>query len=220
AADLELCSRRPGGTLDACASRPATTGARRRGANLPTLGRLGVASLRDQDPARHRTLSHLALPVVLRRQGRRRLGPHQDDRHPRTQRSQLRRVLDLDARRPARRFAQHHHHLGRERVGLSGGARRGQPRHLWHVGFRRRRSRGSRHLEWLDPLGWNQLGVPAGLHRRTLSVASGDLPAAGMEPLTLFAFLAIYIIWGSTYLGIKIAGETLPPFLLAGARFI
>src|SRR5690606_2671860 len=50
AADLELCGRRPGGTLDACASRPATTGARRRGANLPTLGRLGVASLRDQDP--------------------------------------------------------------------------------------------------------------------------------------------------------------------------
>lgn len=41
-----------------------------------------------------------------------------------------------------------------------------------------------------------------------------------MEPLTLFAFLAIYIIWGSTYLGIKIAGETLPPFLLAGARFL
>jgi len=41
-----------------------------------------------------------------------------------------------------------------------------------------------------------------------------------MEPLTLFAFLSIYIIWGSTYLGIKIAGETLPPFLLAGARFI
>ena len=41
-----------------------------------------------------------------------------------------------------------------------------------------------------------------------------------MEPLTLFAFFTIYVIWGSTYLGIKIAGETLPPFLLAGARFI
>lgn len=27
-------------------------------------------------------------------------------------------------------------------------------------------------------------------------------------------------MWGSTYLGIKIAGETLPPFLLAGARFM
>lgn len=41
-----------------------------------------------------------------------------------------------------------------------------------------------------------------------------------MEPLTLFAFFTIYVIWGSTYLGIKIAGETLPPFLLAGARFM
>jgi drug/metabolite transporter (DMT)-like permease len=38
--------------------------------------------------------------------------------------------------------------------------------------------------------------------------------------LIWFAFAAIYFIWGSTYLGIKIAGETLPPFLLAGARFV
>lgn len=41
-----------------------------------------------------------------------------------------------------------------------------------------------------------------------------------MAPLILFSFFAIYFIWGSTYLGIKIAGETLPPFLLAGARFV
>ncbi len=41
-----------------------------------------------------------------------------------------------------------------------------------------------------------------------------------MAPLTLFAFFTIYVVWGSTYLGIKIAGETLPPFLLAGARFM
>ncbi len=41
-----------------------------------------------------------------------------------------------------------------------------------------------------------------------------------MDPLTWLAFAAIYFIWGSTYLGIKIAGETLPPFLLAGARFM
>src|SRR5690606_23130392 len=36
----------------------------------------------------------------------------------------------------------------------------------------------------------------------------------------LFSFLVIYLVWGSTYLGIKIAGETLPPFLLDGARFV
>ena len=35
----------------------------------------------------------------------------------------------------------------------------------------------------------------------------------------LLAFLTLYIVWGSTYLGIRIAVETLPPFLLAGTRF-
>jgi drug/metabolite transporter (DMT)-like permease len=33
------------------------------------------------------------------------------------------------------------------------------------------------------------------------------------------AFFAVYIFWGSTYLAIKYAIETLPPFLMAGARF-
>jgi len=35
----------------------------------------------------------------------------------------------------------------------------------------------------------------------------------------ILAFAAVYIIWGSTYLGIRYAIETLPPFLMAGARF-
>ena len=34
------------------------------------------------------------------------------------------------------------------------------------------------------------------------------------------AFAAVYIIWGSTYLGIRYAIETLPPLLMAGTRFI
>lgn len=33
------------------------------------------------------------------------------------------------------------------------------------------------------------------------------------------ALLSIYIIWGSTYLAIRFAVETLPPFLMAAARF-
>jgi drug/metabolite transporter (DMT)-like permease len=37
--------------------------------------------------------------------------------------------------------------------------------------------------------------------------------------LTILAFAAVYIIWGSTYLGIRLAIETLPPFLMAGTRF-
>lgn len=35
----------------------------------------------------------------------------------------------------------------------------------------------------------------------------------------ILAFLAIYILWGSTYLGIRFGVETLPPFMMAGARF-
>jgi drug/metabolite transporter (DMT)-like permease len=34
------------------------------------------------------------------------------------------------------------------------------------------------------------------------------------------AFAAVYIIWGSTYLAILYAIETLPPFLMAAARFL
>jgi drug/metabolite transporter (DMT)-like permease len=36
----------------------------------------------------------------------------------------------------------------------------------------------------------------------------------------VFAFAAIYLIWGSTYLGIRLAIESMPPFLMASARFI
>ena len=36
----------------------------------------------------------------------------------------------------------------------------------------------------------------------------------------LLAFAAIYLIWGSTYLAIRVAVETLPPFLMAGTRFL
>lgn len=34
------------------------------------------------------------------------------------------------------------------------------------------------------------------------------------------ALASIYFIWGSTYIGIRIAIETLPPFLMAGGRFV
>jgi drug/metabolite transporter (DMT)-like permease len=38
--------------------------------------------------------------------------------------------------------------------------------------------------------------------------------------LIALAFAAVYIIWGSTYLGIRLAIETLPGFLMAGTRFM
>jgi len=36
----------------------------------------------------------------------------------------------------------------------------------------------------------------------------------------LAAFAVVYIVWGSTYLAIRIAVATLPPFLLSGTRFV
>ena len=36
----------------------------------------------------------------------------------------------------------------------------------------------------------------------------------------VLAFAAVYLIWGSTYLAIKYAIETLPTFLMAGVRFL
>lgn len=36
----------------------------------------------------------------------------------------------------------------------------------------------------------------------------------------LIAFAAVYIIWGSTYLGVRFASETIPPLLMASVRFL
>jgi drug/metabolite transporter (DMT)-like permease len=41
-----------------------------------------------------------------------------------------------------------------------------------------------------------------------------------MRARLLTAFAAVYLIWGSTYLAIHFAVETLPPLLMAGARFL
>ncbi len=49
--------------------------------------------------------------------------------------------------------------------------------------------------------------------------ASRGKPAHVPRLMLLAAFAAIYLIWGSTYLAIKVAIETIPPFLMAGARF-
>ena len=36
----------------------------------------------------------------------------------------------------------------------------------------------------------------------------------------IFAYLMVYIIWGSTYLAIRFSVETIPPFFSGGARFL
>jgi len=38
--------------------------------------------------------------------------------------------------------------------------------------------------------------------------------------LLILAFLAIYVVWGSTYLGIRVAIESIPPLLMMGARHV
>ena len=56
--------------------------------------------------------------------------------------------------------------------------------------------------------------------------AIDDTPAAPArtldEPRLLIplGLLALYVVWGSTYLGIRYALESYPPFLLAGVRFL
>ena len=52
--------------------------------------------------------------------------------------------------------------------------------------------------------------------------ASTSPPAARAAPLAgvLAAFAAVYVIWGSTYLAIRFAIATIPPFAMAGVRFL
>lgn len=46
------------------------------------------------------------------------------------------------------------------------------------------------------------------------------MPAQRFPLLLIGAFFALYIIWGSTYLAIRIGVESWPPLLMAGVRFV
>lgn len=50
-----------------------------------------------------------------------------------------------------------------------------------------------------------------------LSLSASRRPSRGA---ILLAFAAVWLIWGSTYLGIRVVLETLPPFTMAGVRFL
>lgn len=45
-------------------------------------------------------------------------------------------------------------------------------------------------------------------------------PAASRRRPIWLGLLVLYLVWGSTYLGIAIAVDTIPPFLMAAARFL
>ena len=58
------------------------------------------------------------------------------------------------------------------------------------------------------------------------SFTASSAPSTSPPPITpsrlklLSAFAAVYVIWGSTYLAIRFAIETMPPFLMAALRFL
>ena len=54
-----------------------------------------------------------------------------------------------------------------------------------------------------------------------MSLQAVSKETGGQKMLVLIAaFAAVYIFWGSTYLAIKYAIETMPPFIMAGSRFL
>jgi drug/metabolite transporter (DMT)-like permease len=48
---------------------------------------------------------------------------------------------------------------------------------------------------------------------------AGRRPTEQSRSRVVAAFAAVYLIWGSTYLFIRFAVETLPPFIMSGTRF-
>ena len=47
---------------------------------------------------------------------------------------------------------------------------------------------------------------------------SGSDPSQPSVALVMAAFASIYVIWGSTYLAIRFAIESIPPLFMAGVR--
>ena len=56
----------------------------------------------------------------------------------------------------------------------------------------------------------------------TVTTATPAAQSIWLEPRVLIplSLLTLYVVWGSTYLGIRFALESYPPFLLAGIRFV
>ena len=61
-------------------------------------------------------------------------------------------------------------------------------------------------------VGWPSLTSPQPMHAS--DEPTPDAPVAAL----LLAYAVVYVVWGSTYLAIRVAVETLPPLTLTGAR--
>src|SRR6187401_3496259 len=66
------------------------------------------------------------------------------------------------------------------------------------------------------------LDARAPCHRRSHGGLPPGVPLVmSRRRIELWAALwVVYLVWGSTYLGIKLAVRTLPPLLTAGTRFL
>lgn len=58
------------------------------------------------------------------------------------------------------------------------------------------------------------------MHVSATTRGNGVKVAGATGAAIALALLAVYLIWGSTYLAIAVAIETMPPFLMAGSRFL
>jgi drug/metabolite transporter (DMT)-like permease len=65
-------------------------------------------------------------------------------------------------------------------------------------------------------IGSRRNASPRSLERAPAGVQTGAVPALSIW----LALGALYIIWGSTYLAIRVADRTIPPFLMGGVRFL
>src|ERR1700682_1747523 len=50
--------------------------------------------------------------------------------------------------------------------------------------------------------------------------SAASSPTTQMSTLALVAFGLVYVVWGSTYLAIRVGIESFPPLLLAGTRHL
>ena len=56
------------------------------------------------------------------------------------------------------------------------------------------------------------------VHSASRASTSRAAVEAGPAWLLVSAFAAVYVVWGSTYFAIRVAVESIPPFLMAGLR--
>ncbi|MDP2967830.1 MAG: hypothetical protein Q8P64_01310, partial [Deltaproteobacteria bacterium] len=49
---------------------------------------------------------------------------------------------------------------------------------------------------------------------------SSEKPGSPSSFFIWSAMISVYMVWGSTYLAIRFAVQTMPPFLMAGVRFL